>query len=250
MQKRIKTIHIDDDSEILNETEKTLQIFSEIDYLGGFSSIEEAYETIEKQQPDLIILDMELGSSISFTEIELRKIKAQIVVLSGHSEYAINAFQFNAVHYILKPSRISDFQIAIEKVKENLDRSNQNENLLSTNKSGTNLPKRIVIGTAGKTFVEPVENIIYIEADASISLIHLADERVITSGKIIKFYKEQFSDFYEFMEISRSAIVNLNHVKVVIRDKNKMSVKMSNGEILSVSVNSKEELLSRLEDKN
>lgn len=251
----IKILHIDDDPLILEETKSLLLNFEETIYLGGFDSFNTAMDCIETKQPDLIILDLMLGDEISLECEDLGQIKSQVAILSGHTHYAFQAYQEGIVHYIQKPARIADFEELLQRVKKNLRSSAENNlgDLLNTirnysSQAGISLKrKKVAIVTAGKTYLEPSENIEYIEADGSYTVFHLTDNKTITSGKVFKTYNDIILENNNFVKISRSAIVNINHIKIIQRDKNKLSLKMLGGAILNVSSALKSEVLERIE---
>ncbi len=249
--KQIKVIHIDDDSLILTDTRLMLSNFDEIDYIGGFNSLPSALTEIINTSPDVIFLDVKLENTVAFNIVNLNNLKAQIVFLTGYPEFAFNAYEVGAVHYILKPATKADFQKAIEIAKKNMQHSevvNLNSVMatIQTPEVKTNGFGRVTIFTAGKTYIETDKNIEYFMADGSNTKFYLADKSEISSGRLLKYYREQLQANALFFEISRSAIINLNWVKVLVRDKYKLFVEMHNGNLIPVSKFKKKALIQML----
>jgi two-component system LytT family response regulator len=125
----IRTIIVDDERLARNELRKILTDFPEIEI------IEEAIEKIEELRPQLIFLDIQMpGNKTGFDLLEVLEYLPKVVFTTAYDEYALKAFEFNALDYLLKPIETKRMAEAIHKVKKQMDQDqNAQKNLLSGN---------------------------------------------------------------------------------------------------------------------
>lgn len=114
----MKTIIIEDEKPAARYLQKLLQDEG-IESLVMLNSVKEAVSWFrENQEPDLIFLDIQLGDGISFEIFEQVQPKSSIIFTTAYDEYALKAFKFNSIDYLLKPINKYDLRKAIEKYKE------------------------------------------------------------------------------------------------------------------------------------
>jgi two-component system LytT family response regulator len=119
----IKTIIVDDERLARSELKKILKEFPEIDILEEAVNVQDAIEKIERLQPQLIFLDIQMpGDKTGFDLLEVLEHTPQVVFTTAYNEFAIKAFEYNALDYLLKPIDTKRLAEAIQKVKKNMER--------------------------------------------------------------------------------------------------------------------------------
>ena len=118
----IKTLIIDDERLARNELKKILQDFPEIEILGEAVNVAEALEKIEEHQPKLIFLDIQMpGNKTGFDLLEMLDYAPKVIFTTAYNDFAIKAFEYNALDYLLKPIETRRISEAIQKVKKSLE---------------------------------------------------------------------------------------------------------------------------------
>ena len=118
----IKTIIVDDERLARNEIRKLLKEFPEIEILEEAVNVQDAQEKIELMQPELIFLDIQMpGGKSGFDLLELLEYTPKVVFTTAYNEFAIKAFEYNALDYLLKPIDHKRLHDAIQKVKKQMD---------------------------------------------------------------------------------------------------------------------------------
>ncbi len=122
----IKTILVDDERLARNELKKILKEFPEIEIVDEAVNVPEAIEKIETLKPDLIFLDIQMpGNKTGFDLLEVLEYMPKVVFTTAYNEFAIKAFEFNALDYLLKPIETRRLAEAIQKVKKTREREAQ-----------------------------------------------------------------------------------------------------------------------------
>ena len=115
--KKYRTIIIDDERLAREEVKRALANFPEFVVLGEASNADEAIILIEKEHPDLIFLDIQMPEKTGFALLEELTVVPEVVFTTAYDQYAVKAFEVNAIDYLVKPLRDERFAVSIEKVK-------------------------------------------------------------------------------------------------------------------------------------
>jgi two-component system LytT family response regulator len=131
----IRTIIVDDERLARNELRKILTDFPEIEIIEEAINVQDAIEKIEELRPQLIFLDIQMpGNKTGFDLLEVLEYLPKVVFTTAYDEYALKAFEFNALDYLLKPIETKRMAEAIHKVKKQMDQDQHaQKNLLSGN---------------------------------------------------------------------------------------------------------------------
>src|SRR4028119_23335 len=126
----VRTIIIDDERLARNELKKLLQEFSEIEVIDEAANVEEGLEKIEQHNPDLIFLDIQMPGKTGFDLLEELHRSPKVVFTTAYDEFALKAFEVNALDYLLKPVEPKRLSDAIQKLHqdEGLGQSHANGN--------------------------------------------------------------------------------------------------------------------------
>lgn len=118
----IKTIIVDDERLARNELKKILSDFPEIEIIEEAVNVQDAIEKIESLQPQLIFLDIQMpGNKTGFDLLEVLEYTPKVVFTTAYNEFALKAFEFNALDYLLKPIETKRMAEAIQKIKKQID---------------------------------------------------------------------------------------------------------------------------------
>lgn len=214
---KIKAIIVDDEKpsrEVLNnyiqENCPSIAIVSEC------SSVKSAYKAIMEHHPDVVFLDIEMPQGNGFDLLKMFKtINFKIIFITAFSEYAVQAFRFSAIDYLLKPIKISELIEAVDKVKQELASNYSLQNiqvLLDNIYSPINECKNLVIPNSKGYSVLKTTEIILCIADGYCTHFQLIGNKKISSSRSLKHYEELLPSS-QFLRVHRSHIINLQHVK-------------------------------------
>jgi two-component system LytT family response regulator len=246
---KIKALIIDDEELARELIKNYLADHPFIEIIAECSDGFKGMKAVQELQPDLIFLDVQMPKLTGFEMLELLENPPVVIFTTAYNEYAIKAFDLNAVDYLLKPFSRERFSKALEKVKEKSElKGNESDKLKEfINKvTGTEKTERIVVKTGTKIQVIPVDSILYLEAQ---------DDYVMLYTPEGKFLKQQTMKHYEstldsavFVRIHRSYIVNIQQVvRIEPYEKESWQVMLKNNSKLPMSKNGYSILKKRLD---
>lgn len=207
--KTIKAIIIDDEKLARDLIRNYLGEFPQIEVAGECSDGFEGIKSIQELAPDLVFLDVQMPKITGFELLELLENPPVIVFSTAYNEYALKAFEMNAVDYLLKPYSRERFRKAVEKALEKTqNRSPEPETLkeLTRQARGEQLD-RIIVKTGTKIKVIPAETILYIEAQDDYVMLYTPEGKFLKQ-QTMKFLEESL-DPSRFIRIHRSYIANI-----------------------------------------
>ncbi|WP_127131950.1 LytR/AlgR family response regulator transcription factor [Pseudoflavitalea rhizosphaerae] len=209
----IKAILIDDEPLARMIVNEYLQAFPEITVVQECNDGFEGVKAIQQHQPDLVFLDVQMPKINGFEMLELIDNPPAIIFTTAFDEYALKAFENNAVDYLLKPFSQERFDKALRKW---IDQQNQQqptaskeqtESLLQEAATGSPQNQRIVVKTGSKIRIIPIHEVLYLEADDDYVKVHTADGVFLKNKTMTHF--EQTLDPRQFVRTHRSYIVNV-----------------------------------------
>ncbi len=244
------TILVDDEPRGLSSLQKLLQInCPRLEVIGLASSAEEALEQIIALKPQLLFIDIAMPGKNGFELLkDLDQIDFEIIFVTAHNSYAVQAFHFSAVDYLLKPV---DEELLLEAVKRAQRRieekvSGQHIETLMHNilqKDSPHKMKLCIPSVKGFQVID-IQDIIYCEASSNYTNIHFTNRPFICASRPIHEYEELLGDS-GFARIHKSYVINLEHVKEYMRGEGG-SVMLSNGKELEVSRRKKEDFFKKM----
>lgn len=187
----------------------------EVDVIAQASSIKTAYKSIKKYGPDLIFLDIEMADGKGFDLLSMfEKIDFKIIFITAYSDYAVKAFRFSAVDYLLKPIKIDELREAVSRVRHSETSPPDPGNLsalMSNLKNGPSQIPTLVIPHLKGFLVLKIPEIIMCQADGYCTNIYRTGARKVISSKNLKHFYDLLAD-HNFIRIHHSYIINLDHV--------------------------------------
>ena len=202
---------------------------------------------IGKRSPDLVFLDVEMPRMNGFEMLELLpSVNFHLIFTTSYDQYALKAFRFSAVDYLLKPIDRHELQKAMQKV---IERSRpplpqQLEILMQRIHHNGSPVNKIALPTMEGLQMVPVSDIISCESDDNYTVFLLKNKRKIVVSSTLKDIEEILED-YHFIRVHRSYLVNINEIDKYQKGEGGYLV-MSDGSTVDVSRNKKEVLLKKL----
>ncbi len=205
----IKTILIDDEPLARELVREYLQSHPQISIVAECNDGFEGLKAIQQHQPDLLFLDIQMPKINGFEMLELVDRIPNVIFTTAFEEYAIRAFEVNAVDYLLKPFSRERFDKALQKMLER--RTEVTPELLDT--AAREMPmqhNRVVVKTGGKIKIIPVQDIHYLEAaDDYVKIV--TQEGPFLKNKTMTFF-EKMLDPQQFIRVHRSYILNVSQI--------------------------------------
>lgn len=228
---------IDDEKLARDLLREYLESFPQIEVIGECAKGSEAVEKINKLKPDLIFLDVQMPGMNGFDVLDEIDHEPHVIFTTAYDQYAIRAFEKNAVDYLLKPLDEERFTQAVNRaLKRKTTETGDLEELLRSIKSEGkgSFDSHIFVQKSEKLFNLPVEEIIFLEASGDYTVITTKNDQFVSSSGIGKL--EEILNPDTFIRVHRSTIINLNFLKEIERHFNGgMVVKMQNGKSFPVS---------------
>ncbi len=248
----IKTILVDDEPRGINSLKKILrEYWPEVDVIAECADAEIAKEKIELLEPQLVFLDISLPDKSGFDLLqELGKVNFEIIFVTAHNEYTLQAFHYSAIDYLMKPIDEDLLVDAVKRATKKITAPAVNSNVatLLHNLQQIQAPqdmKLCIHSTKGFQVVE-LKDILYCEASGNYTNFHFNSEHRTCTAKPIHEYEELLADA-GFVRIHKSYLINLLHVKEYIRGEGG-AVILSNGTQVEVSRRKKDVFISRMKE--
>ena len=244
----ISCIIVDDEQKSRESLKILIEDFCEgVEVKALCQNVAEAMEGIEQFKPSVVFLDIQLQRETGFDLLtKVKTVDFDVVFTTAYSEYAIKAFKFAAIDYLLKPIDIQELKNAIEKVakKAGSNISDRLEQLLGNLRSKSTDNYKLALPTAdGLVFVK-VNDILYCEASSNYTEIFLVNDKKYLVSRTLKEYEDMLTD-QNFFRIHHSYLINLDCIKKYVRGEGGYVI-MSNDKSLDVSKRKKEGFLSRI----
>ncbi len=228
----MKILLIDDEADARKLLREYLGAFPELAIAGECTNGLEAVSAIDRLEPDLIFLDIQMPGLSGFQVLQQIVHVPQVIFSTAYDRYALKAFDHNAIDYLLKPYTRDRFVQAISKVlrshpSRNLDQVRALSEHLQREFAPANYPDRLLVEQGRHLVALPLNQIIWLQADDDYTRLHTRERFYLSSlgiGELeLRLHPAQF------LRIHRSAIINLEHIREVIKDPNGPIVVLSNG---------------------
>jgi two-component system LytT family response regulator len=222
------------------------ELHPEIDIIATAKSVVEAAKAIRKQEPDILFLDIMLGDGTGFDVLEIfPNLKSKIIFVTASDEFALRAFKFAAIDYVLKPYSEDELTLAIEKAKNQIQPNNERLDILKDTLSEPDRkPDKISLHTLDKIIIISLDDIIRCESDNNNTIFYMNDDRKIFVTKTLKYYSDMLSN-YHFIRVHQKHLVNLQYIEAFIKTDGGYLL-MKNKQTVTVSVRKKAEVIEIL----
>jgi len=221
----ITALLIDDDKHLRTGLKALLDRYTnDIFIVGEAESVKTGIIAIEKLKPKVIFLDIHLNDGTGFDILESLaktngKINSHIVFITAHEQYAVKAFKFSALDFILKPVDPEELQDTMAKIKNVVGKTNSFENidlLLENIRKKVDNFKRIALSTNDGIHLFEVADIIRCEAKINYTQFFIKNHKPVLISKTLKEYEELLAE-HGFERIHQSHLINLSYLKSYIK---------------------------------
>ena len=218
----------------------------DISITGKATSVVETAKLLRKQQPDILFLDIMLGDGTGFDVLEIfPHLRSKIIFVTASDEFAIRAFKFAAIDYVLKPYSDEDLKNAIEKAKQHIQPDSEQLSVLKESISSPNQrPKKISLHTLDKIVVVDLDEIVRCQSDNNYTQFFFQDGSKILVTKTLKSFSDMLKN-YQFLRVHQSHLVNVKYVKAFFKSDGGYLV-LKNKQTVPVSVRKRAEVIEAL----
>lgn len=226
--KTFKAIIIDDERLAREEVKRALRGFPEFDVIGEANNVNSALILIEELKPDLLFLDIHMPEKSGFDLLEELTTVPEVVFTTAYDQYAVKAFELNALDYLVKPLREERFAKTIEKVMQELkEKEKVNSTILP-------MHRKIFIKDREKCYFIPLSEIHFIESFDNYARLHFGNQKAMIKRSLNLLEKKL--DATVFFRTNRSQIINTHYIKEIHPYfNNKLQITLTTGEKLEVS---------------
>lgn len=244
----LKAIIIDDELKSRESLRILIEDFCEgVTVSASCQNVTEGMAAIEKFKPGVIFLDIQMQRETGFDLLtKIKEINFEVIFTTAYSEYAIKAFKFSAIDYLLKPIDIEELKAALimveKKVNNNI--SGRLQQMMDNLKVGSVESFKLALPTADGLLFIKVNEIVYCEASSNYTQIYMQDGKKHLVSRTLKEYEDMLSET-NFFRIHHSYLINLDLVKKYVRGEGGYVI-MNNDISLDVSKRKKEAFLERI----
>jgi len=245
----LKALLIDDEPNALDVLEMQLMRYCKnVSVLCKCTSGATGIDAIKALKPDLVFLDIEMPFKNGFDVLnETKEIEYDVIFTTAYNHFAIKAFKYATIDYLLKPIDIDELIAATEKAEKQKGKMGMNEKIqmLMTQLSAgnTSQPQKIALNTGDSFQLVDIDEIIRCESDSNYTHVFLKSNKKITVARTLKDI-EATLDGLVFFRIHQSHLINMNHINKFIKSDGGYVV-MSDGSNLTISRSRKELFLEK-----
>lgn len=226
--KKFKTIIIDDERLAREEVKRALKGYPEFEIIGEASHVVEAKEMIESVLPDIIFLDIHMPGKSGFDLLEELTTVPEVVFTTAYDQYAVKAFELNALDYLVKPLRKERFAKTIEKVKAELVKKEEIKTDVLP------MHRKIFIKDGENCYFIPLSEIYFIESLDNYARLYFGNQKALIKRSLNLL--EEKLDPTVFFRTNRSQIINTHYIKEIYPHfNNKLHITLTTGETIEVS---------------
>ncbi len=240
---------VDDEKDSIETLISLIRLYNiNLNIIETGHTVSDGINILKNIKPDLIFLDVRLGDEISFSIFEkIKPGKTQVIFISAYDSYAVKAFRYSAIDFLLKPIDADELISAVSKAESNLSgpqfSAKQLEMLMANFKAVQ--PFMLSVPTSdGLDFID-INHIVYLKAEGSYSDLYLTNRTKMMVSKNIGEFQEQLPED-EFCRVHNSYIINLRHTKKLKR-KGGLAAEMQEGKEIPIARNRKESFMEKLQ---
>jgi two-component system, LytTR family, response regulator len=209
---KIRTLIIEDEALARNLLKNYISALDHIELIGECENGFDGLKAINEQKPDLVFLDVQMPKLTGFEMLELLEYKPEIIFTTAYNQFAIKAFEQNAVDYLLKPFPKERLVQAIDRAMERIAGNQKGETPIDklTELPESDFLERVVVKDKSKIHIIPMEQVRYFESLDDYVMIYTKDKRYVKQ-KTMRFFEDHLNS-KEFVRIHRSYIVRVEEI--------------------------------------
>jgi len=245
----MRAVIIDDEKKARETVKGMLTLMAQdIEIAGEADGVESGLKAIHQYNPDLVFLDIHMQDGTGFDLMRrLSDYNFVLVFLTAHDKYALEAFRFAAIDYLLKPIDPDELKDTIERIrKQKPDNGKMMDALFQNLQKISSSPRKIVLKSSDAIHVVFSDDIIHCESADNYTRFFLKGQKPLLISQSLKNFEEILTPL-GFLRVHQSHLINLSQISKIDR-KNGCHVEMTDGTEVPVAVREKDILMKRLED--
>lgn len=214
----IRAIIVDDVAQARETLKADLKDYCpEIEIIGEAEGVVSGAKIIKTEKPEVVFLDIQMqdGSGFDLLEI-LPSVDFNIIFTTASDEFAIKAFKFSAIDYLLKPIDPDELMAAVQKLKSTDHQSQESLALLKEQISDSKPLKRLALNTLEKIHIASIEDIVRLESNVNYTMFHFKDGTRLLVTKTLKEFDGMLSD-HGFIRVHQSHLINVEYLKEFVK---------------------------------
>lgn len=213
----IRVIIVEDEKPALDRLKGFIKTIPDLEIVATTNSGHTAAELIDEDKPDLVFLDIHLTDISGIDIIHLITHKPMIIFTTAYNQYAIQAFEIQAIDYLLKPFSLERLELAVNRARKKISEGGNSDEslrkLLTEWSPQKDYLKRIPSKIGDKIYILNDDKIVYFASDQKLVFAYLEDTKYMVNYKLEELNARL--DPEKFFRIHRSTIVNLNYVQTI-----------------------------------
>ena len=248
----MRAIIVDDEPDGIRSLKKMLELnCPEVEIVSSCTDVASAEQKVQTLLPDVVFLDIQMPGKTGIDMLaDLKDKSFEVIFVTAHSEYLLQALQFSAADYLMKPVDEDRLVEAIQRVKKKLKNETRSETtetfLHNVTKASSPMEMRLCLPTQKGFTIIKLEEIVYCEAQRSYTVFRLLNNKSIMVSRPLFDYDSLLADTI-FYRVHKSFLINLMHITSYTRGEGG-SVTMSNGMEIEVSRRKKEQFLVKIKE--
>lgn len=247
----LRAIVIDDDQEVRKKNCTLIKInCPNITIIGQADSVESGIKTIKQLSPNIVFLDIKMSDGTGFDLLQkLSPVTFKVIFITGDEDFAIKAFRFSAIDYLLKPLNANELVEAVKKAEESLSKEifdMKISNLFANLERPKNLQK-LVLKTSDKIYSDNIQDVVNCESDKNYTTFYFINAPKLVVSTNLKEY-EKLLTLFNFFRTHQSHLINMAYFDHFIKTDGGNTIVMKNKAEIPLSARKKEEFLILLEN--
>ena len=235
---KLRTLIVEDEQQNIDLLVHFIKSYCpQLEVIASVMTLDDAIVEVNNTNPDLIFLDIMLGESNGFELLDILSEKSlNVIFVTAYNQFAIRAFQYSALDYLLKPLDIDALVKAVERAVQNIEMrqlANSYVSLKENLKSETNLDSKLTVQMQDSVEVIKFSSIVHISADGKYSTFTLSNGKRIVSSRNIGEYEKILPE-NTFYRVHHTYIIGLNHLSKIDKKLATHCI-MSNGDEIPIS---------------
>ena len=202
----LRILIIDDEPLARQNLRQLLSLEAGVKIVGEAASVSEALELLKKEKPDALFLDIQMQQEDGFSLLKQLEHPPLVVFVTAHAGHAIQAFDVQAVDYLLKPVHPARLSVALDRLRSK-----------SPSESVWQTKDRICFKTPGRTLIAKEDVVIALEADGDFTNIFIEGESPVMICHNLSYYEKTLPS-PPFLRVDRSLIVNLDRIRKIVSE--------------------------------
>ncbi|WP_395053588.1 LytR/AlgR family response regulator transcription factor [Flavobacterium sp.] len=221
-----------------------------ISVIGQADNVESGIKIIKQLSPDIVFLDVEMPDGTGFDLLQkMKPIDFKVIFITGFEDFAIRAFRFSAIDYLLKPLDSAELVEAVKKAEESLSKEvfEMKLNNLFTNLDRPKNHQKLMLKTADKIYSVNIQDIVNCESDKNYTTFHFVNAPKLIVSSNLKEYETLLSPF-NFFRSHQSHLINMAYFDHFIKTDGGNTIVLKNKSIIPLAIRNKGEFLIMLEN--